>query len=730
MDRSEQRAVLGGLLVAALLLGLRAAPDSLLRSWERVVLDPALAYAMPAPPSAVDITVILVDDESLARLRERWPLSRLTWARFLRRLAQHRPAAVGLDVWFEGPAPSAEVELARDLVDELEDSGLDRSPAGRALSERLERLATTRDGDRQLTAALAELGNVVMGFACLGRARDALSGAEAQDLRSLPVPVHTLREPGRCPRPARSFSGITLAARGEAALAVPIDPDGAVRRYAYVCGGGDRALPSLALALAQIGRPEQADALLATALNADRGEPMLPPRPRVGLRTLRLSDVLEVEGSGAALQGALRDRLVVVGVSAQGTQDYSTTALETGLPGVYVHATALAALLDGRLLRSEGRPAWWGAGAGLLLLCLLAVVVRGRRPATVLLVAAGGACALWAGVVVVGLRQGWVLPSLPVWVGAALWLAVRLTSEFRRGVDAWRRARTIRRAFGHYLAPTVVDALIADPGRLRLGGERTEITAFFSDIKGFTELSEQLDPAALVELLNECLGSMTAVILEEGGTVDKYIGDATVAMFGAPLSQPDHATRACRAALRCQQAMDDLGERWVARGLPALKVRIGLNTGVALVGNLGSERRFDFTMLGDMVNLAARLEGVNKAYGTDTLVSEAVVDRCGPEVLFREVDTVQVVGKQTATRVFEPLGLESEVDPELRARMARYADALAAWRQRRFTLARPLFETLAERGDPAAATFVARLAALGGEEPPEGWEGVHRLRTK
>jgi len=730
VERSETRAVVGALVVAALLLGLWTLPGSRLAAWERVVLDPALAHALPPAPAADGITIVLVDDESLARLGERWPLSRLTWARFLRVIGKRAPKAVGLDAWFEGPAPSAEVELAADLVDEIEDSGLDQYPAGRRLAERLDRMAVSHDGDRQLASALAALGNVVMGYACLGVARDTLSSNDSSSLATLDVPPASLREPSLCPRRGRSFAGLSVAARAEAALVVPIDLDGTVRRYAYLCGGGGHTFPSLALELARIRAPERSEALVREALAADRGMPLLGPRPRTDFRSVRFCDVLEAGGSERALEDAFRDRLVLVGVSALGTEDHVTTPLETGLPGVYVHATALAALLSSRLLRSEGLPARLGALAGLALLIVLAVAVRGRRSASRLLAAAGGASLLWGAVALLALRRGWVLPTLPVWGGAALWLAVRLTYEFGRGVDAWRRARAVRRAFAHYLAPAVVDELIANPDRLRLGGERTEITAFFSDIKGFTALSEQLDPATLVQLLNECLGAMSAIILEEGGTIDKYIGDATVAMFGAPLPQPDHAVRACRAAVRCQHAVAELSERWAARDLPRLEVRIGLNTGVALVGNLGSDRRFDYTMLGDTVNLAARLEGANKAYGTSTLVSETTADRCGEELLLREVDTVQVVGKQTVTRVYEPIALHAEATEEHYARLRRYAEALAAWRERRFTLARPLLAALAEQGDPAAAAFVARLDAFGDAEPPEGWEGVHRLRTK
>ena len=184
-------------------------------------------------------------------------------------------------------------------------------------------------------------------------------------------------------------------------------------------------------------------------------------------------------------------------------------------------------------------------------------------------------------------------------------------------------------------APDVVAELVKNPEKLTLGGQRREITAFFTDIEGFTQLSEELPPQVLTKLLNECLGAMTQIIVEEGGIVDKYIGDAIVAMFGAPVPHANHAVRAARAAMRCQAVLDSLNEEWEERGMPTLNVRIGINTGQALVGNMGSELRFDYTMIGDAVNRAARLEGVNRHYGTSILAGESTFRACNGEILMR-----------------------------------------------------------------------------------------------
>jgi class 3 adenylate cyclase len=222
-------------------------------------------------------------------------------------------------------------------------------------------------------------------------------------------------------------------------------------------------------------------------------------------------------------------------------------------------------------------------------------------------------------------------------------------------------------------------------------------------------LSEQLDPTELVRFLNECLGTMSNAILEHGGSIDKDIGDAIVAMFGAPLDQPDHAARACRAALAAQRALDAQRPAWRARGLPEIRVRIGLNTGDALVGNLGSERRFDDTMLGDTVNLAARLEGVNGEYGTDVLAGERTAEAVVGTVGLREVDTVRLKGKRQAVRVFEVVSAEPEVQPS--PTHAAYAQALARYRAGDFEAAAADFEALRPDGDAPAEVMAARARA-------------------
>jgi adenylate cyclase len=222
---------------------------------------------------------------------------------------------------------------------------------------------------------------------------------------------------------------------------------------------------------------------------------------------------------------------------------------------------------------------------------------------------------------------------------------------------------------------------LAHPEKVRLGGERRRLTLFFSDLAGFTTLSESLEPEVVVQLLNEYLSVMTEIILEEHGTVDKYEGDAIMAFWGAPLPLEDQALRACRTALQQQAALANLNQRFLAKGWPRLHCRIGLHTGEAVVGNLGSAKRFDYTVIGDTVNLASRLEGLNKFYGTFIMASETTVQECQGEIEFLELDWVAVKGRETPVKVFNALALRGELTPTQEQARSAFGAGLALYRQ-------------------------------------------------
>jgi adenylate cyclase len=430
----------------------------------------------------------------------------------------------------------------------------------------------------------------------------------------------------------------------------------------------------------------------------------------------------------AALDGAL----VFVGASEVGVGDVTATPFGTEVPGVLVHAAVADNLLGGTFLREAGLPRMLSIAVLLLIGPLVAFLVVAIGRLRVSSLAAIALVFAWPVVAYLAfLHAGWRLEVVaPMAAGIVALLGALPYQVFR--VDAW--ARRIRRTFEHFVSQAVVEEMLANPERVALGGERRELTVLFSDIRGFTSISERITSEELVQVLNQYFTPMTRLVLAEGGTLDKYMGDALMAFFGAPVEQPDHAARACRAALRMTEKLAELNAGWRAEGkLPeggALGVGIGLNSGEMSVGNMGSEDVFDYTVIGDNVNLGSRIEGLNKMYAAQILVSGATAEAAGAEgFLFRELDRVRVKGKQEPVALHELLAARP-APPELTERARRFGDALAAYRERRFEAAAEGFGALAAEGDGPAGAMAEgarRRAGLGGGL---GWEPVETLTSK
>lgn len=292
-----------------------------------------------------------------------------------------------------------------------------------------------------------------------------------------------------------------------------------------------------------------------------------------------------------------------------------------------------------------------------------------------------------------------------------------------------KQKKYLKSAFSQYLSPAVINNLIDNPKALKLGGEEREITAYFSDVQGFTSISENLNPTELTNLLNTYLSAMTDIILSYGGTIDKYEGDAIIAFWNAPTNQPDHAKRALEASLACQQKLIEMQEELVAVAGKPFKQRIGLNTGRAVVGNMGSKQRFDYTMLGDTVNLASRLEGINKQFGTYTMCSKATMENAiehGCELSFRKLSNIAVVGRKQGVEIFEILTKEEN---EKRADdFVNFNVGYDLFVKGNFEEAIKIFEKTAEK-DPAAKKYIEKCKNLI-KNPPEKWDGVLRATEK
>ncbi len=428
------------------------------------------------------------------------------------------------------------------------------------------------------------------------------------------------------------------------------------------------------------------------------------------------SAILVLEGETPKLDPAsFKDRHIFFGFSAPGLLDQRATPLSRVSPGVIIHATVLADLLTDDFIKQV--PYFWV----LLVMFLIAWAAASGmlfsdkpwQMAVIFLTSIGSLS--WLAFAAAGWGHWWPLVSSLLAVALSLTGAIALayTTE-------GKQKRFIRSAFRHYLSPDVIDRIVANPDSLKLGGERRNLTIFFSDLEGFTSISEGLDPVELTQLLNEYLTDMTDIILEEGGTLDKYEGDAIIAFWNAPADQSDHAQRGCRAAVRCQRKLTERRAEFVERFGSELKMRIGLNTGPVTVGNLGSKQRFDYTVLGDAANLAARLEGANKVFDTYLMISEATLKAADGLASARHLGDLRVVGRKQAVSVFELDGFAGDPVP---AHWEFYQSALKACAEGKLSVAKTLFENHPD--DPAALCWLARL-----EKEQEGFDPVWNLTNK
>jgi class 3 adenylate cyclase/CHASE2 domain-containing sensor protein len=393
------------------------------------------------------------------------------------------------------------------------------------------------------------------------------------------------------------------------------------------------------------------------------------------------------------------------------------------IAGVYIHATAVNNLLRGDALTEVGR-----SGTGIIsfaLAALTATAALALGPAAAALAAFGIAVA-WTAGATVAFRDALALPLVqPLLAG----LAALSTTIGYRFVVADRNKRLLRQNFAFYLAPAVIEKMMASNKPPALGGEVRNVTVYFSDIADFSSFSEKIKPGELVAAMNEYLSAMTDIIEAHGGFVDKYIGDAIVAVFGAPLDDLDHAANGVRAAQRCAARLGELERVAATFQGRTVRQRIGLNSGEALVGNIGSRRRFNYTAMGDTVNLASRLEGANKFFATTIIASETTMALTGAAFVWRELDTIRVKGRATAVRIYEPLAAADAVTPEQLSRGKAYAEGLARFRARDFTGAAEHFAHAAD-ADPPSALFLARVRELARRPPGPDWEPVNALEEK
>ncbi|WP_051822565.1 CHASE2 domain-containing protein [Desulfonatronum thiodismutans] len=689
--------------------------------WEAKSWDMRVAW-LAAPGSATeDIALILLDQQSLDWGQEQgglsWPWPREVYSAVVDFCRRAQVASLTFDVLFLEPS------------------------------------AYGVEDDAVLAESLASFGPTALALFLSRAAAGGLPGWP----ESFPEPAWSVAGLDEWPGAAPHLLATRISPpRPELAAAAGVlgnvqlrpDMDGVFRRMRPLDVFDGRAVPSLGLAafLAAGKAPSDANQPSPSALLERRGLTLSDrfiPLDADGAAILRFrgpSGTHAAYSAAAVIQSELRlledlpaviapeelrGKHVFFGFSAPGLFDLRPTPVSGVYPGVEIQATFLDNFLSGDFQRELPGPVTVGLILGLCLLTGLALAVWRSPLAGAMAILA--LLAVPAALAVLAYQNGWWTPLVAAEVGVGMAGVLGLLFNY---ATEGRQRRFIKNAFQQYLSPLVIEQLIADPDKLKLGGERKELSIFFSDLQGFTTISENLDPEALTALLNDYLTAMTEIIHDEGGTVDKFEGDAIIAFWNAPLDVPDHARRAVRAALRCQARLAELRPRFRERTGHDLFMRIGINTGPAVVGNMGSHSRFDYSMLGDAVNLAARLEGVNKQFGSFTLISEAtrkaVLEQSSDDIPMRELGRVAVVGRAEPVTVYEPLSRDQA--SARAADLDRFAEGLRAYYRADFTEAARLFAALAEV-DPPSAGYL-EICRDHPPAAPEEWDGVRRMRTK
>ncbi len=701
------------------------------------IYDARLRLTMPG---GVDPRVVIldIDEKSLAE-GGRWPWSRDRMAALLDRLFDHyRIAALGFDVVFAEPDDSSGLKS----LEALAQNDLRGEAAYRAA---LGRLRGTLDYDRRFAEAMAGRP-VVLGYYFTNMSTALTSG-------QLPAPV----------LPAGTFAGHSLgittwngfganlpAFQQKAASGghfVPlIDFDGISRRVPLLVEYQGAYYEALSLAMVRLllGMPPVTPVFAGDGgdyaglewldLKTPRGDvripvdeaasALIPYRGPPGSFTyLSIADALH----GRLPVEALRDKIVLVGTTTPGLMDLRATPVASTYPGVEIHANLIAGMLDGSL---KMKPAYvLGAEVLTVLVCGLALslLLPFFSPMKASLLALG------ALVAVAGSNFSFWQSGLLIPLAATLLLLLALyalSMSWGYFVES-RSKRQFTELFGQYVPPELVDEMARDPERYSMEGQNRELTVLFSDVRSFTTISEGLDPKELSHLMNEYLGAMTAVIRRNRGTLDKYIGDAIMAFWGAPVADAEHARHAVLTALEMQRELRRLDAPFRARGWPELHIGVGINTGTMTVGDMGSPVRKAYTVMGDAVNLGSRLEGITKQYGVGILVGETTREQV-PDVVFRELDRVRVKGKDAPVAIYEPLGPAGELDRATLDALKLWQQALRAYRAQAWDEADVhLYNLLREAPDCRLYRLYAERVAHCRQHPPgEGWDGVTTFETK
>jgi adenylate cyclase len=746
--------------------------------FELATLDMRFQYR-PQRSSHPDPRIVVIDiDQKAQEVLGRWPFSRAHFAKMLDVLHDDGARVVAFDISFSKPEQTA--APVRALAARLEK----RRQAGETIDPKLvdevKQLASEYDADSQFAKSIRRFGPVILGNYFLFTPAD-LEGVSKTSLQTYAdqiaffayPPAHPLRPQfekqdklhlmeilslaNLVPRGAEAnLDTLTSGLGGDTSWTgffnFPPDTDGVVRRATLFLPYGQSKdptewdiYPSLDIMAARaLMGPDAQDTNLfygpagfariefgnkLSFRTDDRGQMLINYQGPWGtFRHYSIADVLQK----SFLPGSFKGKLVLIGATATGIGDLRATPFGgTNYPGVEIHANTIDNILNDRFIKRDARSALIDALLIFTFGIPLGIWMALVKPRW-----------MWFG-------AGLLIPLVAVDYGAFLrgwWLnftipAMTLTGNvlfvsLYRALVEEKEKRKVRTAFGHYLSPEVIRRLLVNPQLVE--PKKTDITVMFSDIRGFTSISEKLDAQELALFLNQYLSDMTRIVFNYSGTLDKYIGDAVMAFWGAPFEEAGHAEKACNAALEMMKRVRELQIEWEAQGKPRLEIGIGLNTGVASVGNMGSELRYGYTALGDAVNLSSRLEGLNKDYGTHVIVNETTYQAAkNGGFVFRELDLMRVKGKLQPVTIYQLMGRQEDFEKDgsretVHQQVELFARARELYRNRQWKAAQAAFQEIFDKWpkDGPPRVYLERCQEYAAVEPPENWDGVFVMTHK
>jgi adenylate cyclase len=742
-----------------------------LSSFEKKTIDARYrSYAQPTLHTN-DIVILDISEETIKRMAPvygRWPWPRSVHGEAVEYIMSDGAAAIGFDIIFA--ESSARQEMDSSTINEL--MALAKNADIPEIREKLSKVLDSlkpETSDMLFVSGVENSGNVFQAsvfFVSEGDPQD-LRADEATVLKykaalsASAVPAMSKRNRNVFFNATVPFTELANASTGIGHINFNPDKDGTCRRSIPLLWFIDpgTAYPSLPLVIAAHIKkiPFKSitttdDALIAgdvtipllsdgsMMINYQGGRIKKDPDGKEYYESfyryipydyvIASKDLMQAGKEPLLPKGTFKDKVVLVTASAAGLSDLRATPFSPVTPGVEINANVIDNILSKKFLRSiDGR-------AEKLYIFLLALVVGIIASSYSPYIGFAATAALTGSLIGIHWKSfgyGWVLPIVNAFVAmTGTYLGVLLLKY----VSEEREKKRIRSAFGHYLAPQVIEDVLKSPDRLKLGGERRYMTVMFADLEGFTSLSEQLAPEGISAILNEYLSRMVECIKATGGTLDKFIGDAIMAEWNAPVAQADHAARACESALMMMEELKTLREEWESKGRPFLNSRIGINTGDMVVGNMGSKDIFDYTVIGSEVNISARLEPLNKDFGTNIIISENARDEaerhCPNKFVFRLLTKAALKGRAVPLTVFELVGLMDTIEKERLEAIKVYNNGIDNFLRSRFSEAKQLFQQAIEEypQDGPSIAYISLCEYYENNPPAPGWDGVYIQTSK